>query len=63
MAQQLRTFVALEEDPGFGSQLPQGGSKLSVTGVSKELMPSLASKGARHRCGTHTYPQAKHSNT
>ena len=49
--------------PGFNSQHPHDNWQPSVTLVSGDLVPFLASTGTSHTCGTQTYTQAKYSYT
>ena len=48
----MTEWLSSDRDLGFNSQHPHGGSQPSVTPVSWDLVPSLASKGT-------VYMQAK----
>lgn len=49
MAQELRAFVALVDDPGSVPELPQSGSQMFVTPVPGDLMTTFGLCGYQVR--------------
>jgi hypothetical protein len=68
MAQQLKALVTLAEEPALDFQYPNGSSQLSVTPVSRDLMPSSGlcrhqvHALCRHPCRQNTHIKYKKVN-
>lgn len=58
--QQLRALTVLAEDPGLLSSILSG-SKLPVTPVAEDPMPSAGLHRHLHTHGAHTYTQVTHT--
>ena len=57
MAQQLRAFVVLVEDPGSVPELPQSGSQMFVTPVPGDPMTTFGLCGDQVHMHAHTHTQ------